>query len=84
MKHILWLAVRCCLHTERASLGFIPGLGRVCPPSSFVYVGSLQVLQLPPAGHVGLKLNSGFKLPIGLNVNVCGCSSLYVSSVINW
>lgn len=60
----------------------------VCGVCMFsVYVGFPQVLWLPTSAQrhkaSGVWLIEDFKLPIGVNVSVCGLS-LYVLSVMNW
>ncbi len=43
----------------------------------------LPSLQLPPT-DMQVRLTGDSKLLVGLNVNVNGCLSLYVSHVMNW
>uniref|UniRef100_A0A3Q3WUW2 PDZ domain-containing protein n=1 Tax=Mola mola TaxID=94237 RepID=A0A3Q3WUW2_MOLML len=61
-----------------------PGLDESC-----ACVGPLRVLQLPPTvqKHANLgvsRLIGHSKLPVGMNVSVDGCLSLYVSPAMNW
>ena len=38
----------------------------------------------PKTCKTGVRLTGDSKLPVGVNVSVNGCSSLYVSPVMNW
>ena len=67
--------------------GFESELRRFCAEfacSPRVRVGLLRVLRFPPTVQktckTGVRLIGDSKLPVGVN----GCSSLYVSPVMNW